>query len=110
MKILDDKQIESLKSFLEYQYKSHVSCSDIANRLDITYDKAKELIKILLRNNVLEMNFKIFCENELDTNIQDTYENIEDIPEEPCSNCEKKCSILKNVIVIYKVISRDIYE
>ncbi|CAM2938881.1 hypothetical protein HAHI6034_05840 [Hathewaya histolytica] len=107
--ILKTQQIKDLDKFLEYQYNSYISCSDIANHLNITYNEAKKIINILLENDILKMNFKVFCKCEIDINTQNIYESIEDIPEEICSNCEKGCSVLKNVIIVYKVIGSDVY-
>lgn len=107
-KILNKDQIEKLDSFLSFQYEAHVSCNDIANSLDITYENAKKIVRILLKEDILKMSFRIYCKNELDTCDQATYESIEDIPDEPCSNCERGCSILKNVIIVYKVITEGI--
>lgn len=104
--ILNDQQIEELKEFLDFQYNSYISCNNVANHLNISYDKAKKLSIILLKNDILDMNFKVYCDNEIDICNQTVYENIQDIPEWICDNCEKGCSILKNIIVIYKVIDR----
>ncbi|CAG9701497.1 hypothetical protein CNEO3_1410005 [Clostridium neonatale] len=36
--------------------------------------------------------------------IQNTYYNIEDIPSD---ECDKNCSVLKNIILVYKVLGEN---
>lgn len=90
--------------FLRYKLNSRISITDLANKLDVEYVTAKNIMLTLLENDIVEMNFKICCGNELNNGGSLYYENIQDIPDEICENCEKACLLIKNVAVVYKVI------
>ena len=104
----NDKKINELISFLEYQEGSYITTNDIANKINISYDIAKKIVKILLLEDYLEMNFKVYCENSLDMCDDEIYSSIEDIPKEFCTKCAKECSVIKNIIIIYKVLEKDL--
>lgn len=110
MDLIDEEELNELSNFLKYHKKSHVTSNDIANRLDISYEDAKAVVKLLLGFDMLEMNFKVYCSNSCEADNDTIYESIEDIPNEICVFCEKGCSILKNIIVIYKVLDWRFYE
>lgn len=89
---------------------AHVTCNEIANRLDISFQDAKKIIRILLKANVLEMNFKIdYCDEYLTARAL-YYETIEDIPDEVCEDCDKRCQLLRKVIIVYKVVKEEFNE
>lgn len=108
LEIISEEKIDKLIKFLKFNENSRISCNDIANKLDIPFADSKEIVYILLKNNVLEINFKVMCEDEYNTSKSIYYDAFEDIPDEVCENCEKKCEILRNVIIVYKVINGDL--
>lgn len=99
---LDDNKITILKDFLQYQFNSYISYNDIANKINISSSSAKKIINELIKADIIDMCFKLCCNNEMDMDDR-IYNDIRDIPDEKCDGCEKGCSILKNVIVLYKV-------
>ncbi|WP_294355894.1 hypothetical protein [uncultured Clostridium sp.] len=109
-KIINEEKIEELNSFLNFHMNAHVTCNEIANRLDISFEDAKKIIRILLKANVLEMNFKIdYCDEYLTARAL-YYETIEDIPDEVCEDCDKRCQLLRKVIIVYKVVKEEFNE
>lgn len=103
-KILDESKVNELNSFLKFHFGGHISCNDLANRLNITLKDAKELTRILLKMDVIEMNFKLDCCDEYSTNKTIFYEAFDDIPNEICEDCDNRCQLLRRVIIVYKVI------
>lgn len=108
LEIIDKEKFNKLNSYLIFNEGSRISCNDIANKLDISFDNSKDIIYILLKNNALEINFKVNCYDEYKTNNAVYYETFEDIPNQVCDNCEKNCEIFKNIIIVYKVINGDL--
>ena len=109
-KIINEEKIEELNSFFFFFMNAHVTCNEIANRLDISFEDAKKIIRILLKANVLEMNFKIdYCDEYLTARAL-YYETIEDIPDEVCEDCDKRCQLLRKVIIVYKVVKEEFNE
>ena len=108
--IISEEKIKALNSFLKYHINARITCNDIANRLDISFDEAKLIIRILLKTNVLEMSFKVNCYDEHLTAMPLYYDVFEDIPDEICDDCNKKCQILRKVIIMYKVIKGELNE
>lgn len=102
--VMNKFQAEKLEKYISYHENDHISINDIANKLNIKYDEAKNIINELIKSGIVEMNFKVYCDNEMDTNHGKVYTNIGDIPNEECDQCDKKCSILKNIIILYKVL------
>ncbi|MEN8433979.1 hypothetical protein NX821_001150 [Clostridium septicum] len=103
-KIINEEKIKELNSFLNFHLNGRVTCNDIANRLDISFEDAKIIIRILLKSNVLEMNFKIDCCDEYLTDKPLYYEILDDIPDEVCEDCGRRCQLLRKVIIVYKVV------
>lgn len=99
---LDDNKISILEDFLEYQINSYITYNDIANKINISSTSAKKIINELIKADIIDMCFKLCCNNEMDMD-DIIYYDIKDIPDEECDGCEKGCSIIKNVIVLYKV-------
>lgn len=110
IKIINKEKIKELNSFLNYHLNGHITCNEIADRLDISFDDAKIIIRNLLKSNVLEMNFKIDCCDEYLTAKPLYYETLEDIPDEVCEDCSKKCQLLRKIIIVYKVIKGEVNE
>lgn len=108
--ILTENQINELNEFLEFHNGGYITSGDVSNRLDISFEDAKNVTKELFRYNYTDMKFKIYCNNEIDMCETETFDSIEDIPNEKCEKCEKGCSILPNIIIIYKVLKSDLYE
>lgn len=108
--IINENKIKELNSFLEYNLGCRISCNDLCNRLDIDYEKGKQILRILLKKRVIEMNFKVNCYDEFLTTTQLYYEVFEDIPDELCDDCEKRCQILNKVIIVYKVVKGELDE
>jgi len=106
--IINDEKIKALNSFLKYHINGRITCNDIANRLDISFEDAKLIIRVLLKINVLEMNFKVNCCDEHLTAMPLYYDVFEDIPDEICDDCDKKCQILRKVIIVYKVVKGEL--
>ncbi|EOU1841393.1 hypothetical protein IZT14_001668 [Clostridium perfringens] len=104
LKILKEEKFNELKEFLEYHEDGYLTSNEVANRLDISFEDAQIIMRELYTNDYLDMNFKVCCENAIDIAEEEIYESIEDIPQEICDKCEKKCVLLKKIIVIYKVI------
>jgi len=100
--LLTKKELGELDSFLSYQNDSYITCNELANRLNIEYELAKKVINELIKMHIVQMCFKVYC-NNFDMSNEEIYSNIEDIPNEECDGCEKGCSVLKNIIVIYKI-------
>lgn len=109
LNVINEEKVKDLSGYLKYHTGGHISCNDIANRLDISFDEARNIIAILLKNDVVEMNFMVDCCNKYDTNNKIIYETFEEIPKETCYNCEKVCQLLNKVIVVYKVLYGDLY-
>lgn len=107
-KVISEEKISELNSFLKYNLNARITCNELANRLDISFDNAKIVIRILLKSNVLEMNFKINCCDEYLTIKTLYYDTFEDIPDEICEDCDKRCQILSKIIIVYKVIKGEI--
>lgn len=105
--IKDKTILEKLKSYLEYHVDSNISSNELANKLNISYSDAKKVMNELLKNKIVDMLFKVYCSNELDIEGTEIYDNIEDIPSNECGKCDKECSILKNIIIIYKVLGEN---
>lgn len=106
--LIENKVIlEKLKSYLEYYEGSNISSNELANKLNISYSDAKKVMNELLKNKIVDMLFKVYCSNEIDLEEPEIYDNIEDIPSNECDKCDKKCSVLKNIIIIYKVLGED---
>lgn len=101
---ISQKKIDILDSYLKFNINSYLSANDIADKVDISFDDAKEIARILVKNNILDMQFTLFCNNEIDVADIPIYESIQDIPQDQCEECEKHCSLIKNIVVIYKVI------
>ncbi|MBN1071130.1 hypothetical protein DVV81_08100 [Clostridium botulinum] len=108
LEIISEKEVDKLNKFLKFNEGSRISCNDLANKLGISFADSKEIIYILLKNNVIEINFKVKCYDEYKTSKPIYYDAFEDIPDEVCDNCEKKCEILRNVIIVYKIINGDL--
>lgn len=108
--IIDENKVLELNSFLDYHLNSRITCNDIANRLDISFEDAKKIARILLKTDILEMNFKVDCCDEYSTTKVIYYDVFEEIPDEVCCNCDKKCQLLRNIIIVYKVMKGSINE
>lgn len=75
----------------------------IKDNLNLSYDTSNELLLLLARNELVKMNYKIWCDNP-NTNSDNTiYENIYDVPMDECDMCDKKCKKLSNVYIVYRV-------
>ncbi|WP_143318432.1 hypothetical protein [Clostridium sp. HBUAS56017] len=105
--IINSEKVKKLNNYLSYNNGSYISTNELANKLNIRYDDAKTIIRILLRNDIVEVNYKVYCDDSIDMSSEVIYDNIEDVPNEVCDNCEKRCSILKNLIIIYKIEYED---
>ncbi|MGG7077395.1 hypothetical protein [Clostridium sardiniense] len=103
-------KIEDLNEFLEFNINSFITSGEIANRLDIKYAEAKIITKELYRYDYLDLFFRQYCENEIDICETNTYDSIESIPDEFCEDCDKKCQIIKNIMIVYKVLKFNVYE
>lgn len=102
---LNKEQLEKLKKYLEYHCDSFISSNEIANKLNISLEESKKIINELIKADIVIMCFKVYCDKDQDTN-KEIYTNIQAIPNEECQDCDKKCSILKNIIILYKVICK----
>ncbi|MDU4427184.1 MAG: hypothetical protein E7K85_13205 [Clostridium sp.] len=76
----------------------------IKDNLNLSYDTANELLLLLARNEVVKINYKVWCDNPNNNSDKTIYENIYDVPMDECDMCDKKCKKLSNIYIVYRVI------
>lgn len=76
----------------------------IKDNLNLSYDEANELLLFLARNELVKINYKVWCDNPNNNSENTIYENIYDVPMDECDMCDKKCKKLSNIYIVYRVI------
>lgn len=101
---LSEEEIRTLGEILDYYRDDLVPVSIVKRDLKLTYEQANDLMVFLAKHDILEINYKIWCDNEYLYNSGDVYRHIIDVPKDICNKCEKECQILKNVVIVFRNI------
>lgn len=105
---LDNNQIQMLSLILKNYNKSILPIDVVKDNINLTYEQTNKLLKILAINGILDLNYRIWCDEKVNKPNDKIYTDILSIPEEVCEYCDKKCMIYKNIIVVYRVNLDDI--
>lgn len=100
---LDDNKLNMLEKILIKYNNSILPVDVVKDNLRLNYENTNKLLMELAKNNILELNYKIWCDSSVTNPDEHIYRDFLDIPMETCENCEKKCRILNNVVIVYRV-------
>ncbi|MBP2032586.1 hypothetical protein J2Z42_001258 [Clostridium algifaecis] len=100
---LNGDQIESLAEILEFYNNGILPAKILKHKLEITYKDVHTLMTCLAIKGILRVKYRIYCENDSITGASKIYDDIEDIPVSVCDRCDKRCTLIKNVIVEFEV-------
>lgn len=100
---LTNDQINMLARILKLYNNEIVEVDVIKDNLNLSYNTVNDLLILLARNELVKMNYKIWCDNPNTNSDNMIYENIYDVPMDECDMCDKKCKKLSNVYIVYRV-------
>lgn len=100
---LTNDQINMLARVLKLYNNEIVEIDVIKDNLNLSYSTVNDLLILLARNELVKMNYKIWCDNPNTNSDNMIYENIYDVPMDECDMCDKKCKKLSNVYIVYRV-------
>lgn len=100
---LTEDMINLLARILKLYNNKIIEIDVIKDNININYEEVNELLIMLARNNIVKMNYKIWCENPNANSENVIYENIYDVPMDECEMCDKRCKKLSNVYIVYRV-------
>lgn len=100
---LDDNKLNMLEKILRKYNNSILPVDVVKDNLRLNYENTNKLLMELAKNNILELNYKIWCDSSVTNPDEYIYRDFLDIPMDTCENCEKRCRILNNVVIVYRV-------
>lgn len=101
---LNNEQINILAKILKLYNSEIVEVDVIKDNLNLSYNTVNDLLIFLARNDLIKMNYKIWCDNPNTNSDEMIYENIYDIPMDECEICDKRCKKINNIYIVYRVI------
>lgn len=100
---LDFEKIKNLKEVLIFYRNGIVPSQVIKRELSISYEETHKLMILLMTKGLLKAKYKVFCENETTTGLSNTYDDPSEIPVSICDRCDKRCTMIKNLVVEFEV-------
>lgn len=100
---LTEKQIQNLLEVLKYYNGGILPASVVKRELNISYKETHELMVYLMTKHILKSQYKIYCENDIITGAAKIYDDPAQIPVSICDRCDKRCSLIKNLVVEFEV-------
>lgn len=100
---LNKNQLHNLAETLIYYNDSIVPAKVIKRELKISYSDTHDLMIFLQIKGILIPKYKIYCENDSITGVSKIYDDPKDIPVEICDRCDRECTLIKNLVVEFKV-------
>jgi hypothetical protein len=100
---LDESRLKILEVILKKYDKSILPIDLVKDKLRLNYEQTNTLLITLAKNNILQLNYKIWCDNSVTNSNQLIYTDFLDIPMEVCENCNKQCRVVNNIVVVYRV-------
>lgn len=101
---LSEEKIKYLAEILSYYNDDLVPVSIVKRELNLTYEQTNELMVYLTTRDILEINYKIWCDNEYLYNSSKVYRHITEVPKDICYKCDKECQVLSNVVIVFRSI------
>ncbi|WP_332856782.1 hypothetical protein [Clostridium paraputrificum] len=100
----NNDKLDLLVKILSLYNNQIIDIDVIKDNLNLSYDAANELLLLLARNEVVKINYKVWCDNPNNNSDKTIYENIYDVPMDECDMCYKKCKKLSNIYIVYRVM------
>lgn len=100
---LNENQIKNLSEALEWNKGGILPANVVKRELKISYEETHKLMIYLMRKGLLKSKFKIYCENDIITGVSKVYDDPAEIPVEVCDRCDKGCTLIKNLVVVFEV-------
>jgi hypothetical protein len=101
---LSEEDINRLSEIFEHYPNDIIPVSIVKGELKLSYDQANDLMVYLAINNLLQINYKVWCDNTYLDNGGKIYKHITEVPKEVCGRCDKECQVLNNVIIVFRNI------
>lgn len=100
----NNDKLDLLVKILSLYNNQIIDIDVIKDNLNLSYDTANELLLLLARNEMVKINYKVWCDNPNNNSDKTIYENIYDVPMDECDMCDKKCKKLSNIYIVYRVM------
>lgn len=102
-----EQQIKNLAETLKYYNKSILHPRVLKREMNLSYNQVNDLMIFLETQGILRSKFKTICTEEHSNKVEKIYNSIKEVPLTVCDRCEKECSMLTNVIVVFEVDLND---
>lgn len=100
---LTEKQIKNLCETLEWHNGGIIPASIIKRELKISFEDTHKLMIYLMTKGFLKSKYRIYCENDMISGVNKSYNDPAEIPMIICDRCDKGCSLIKNLVVEFEV-------
>lgn len=101
--VLNENQIKTLAEALIKFNEGILPARVLKRELKISYEETHKLMIFLMTKGFLKSKYKIYCENDMITGASKIYDDPAEIPVSTCDRCNRGCSLIKNLVVEFKV-------